>query len=51
MATMDKLSEQIDNVQKRAKKIEMDMKRLLQEALEKKKQKDNRGNWLLAWVF
>lgn len=31
--TMDKLSEQIENVQKRAKKIEMDMKRLVEEAL------------------
>lgn len=41
--TMNKLSEQIENVQKRAKKIEMDMKRLVEEALQKKKQKDNRG--------
>ncbi|CDW78314.1 vacuolar sorting protein [Stylonychia lemnae] len=41
--TMDRLSEQIENVQKRSKKIEMDMKRLLQEALEKKKAKDTRG--------
>ena len=33
----------MDNVEKRIKKIEVDMKRLLSEALEKKKQNDNRG--------
>lgn len=43
METMNKLSEQIENVQKRSKKIEADMKRLLEEALQKKKAKDNRG--------
>ena len=37
MDTMNKLSEQIENVQKRAKKIEMDMKKLVDEALQKKK--------------
>lgn len=37
METMSKLQDQIDNVQKRSKKIEADMKRLTQEALEKKK--------------
>jgi len=42
--TMNKLSEQIENVQKRAKKLDMDMKRLLEEALQKKKQKDQRGS-------
>jgi hypothetical protein len=41
--TMNKLSEQIETVEKRIKKIDADMKRLLQEALEKKKAKDTRG--------
>ena len=41
---MNKLSEQIENVEKRVKKIDADMKRLLDEALAKKKQKDTRGN-------
>ena len=38
--TMNKLNEQIENVEKRVKKIDADMKRLLEEALAKKKQKD-----------
>lgn len=41
--TMNKLSDQIENVEKRIKKIDADMKRLLEEALQKKKQKDTRG--------
>jgi len=41
--TMEKLSEQIDIVEKRAKKIDADMKRHLQDALAKKKAGDQRG--------
>ena len=41
--TMGKLQDQIENVEKRSKKIEADMKRLTMEALEKKKAKDTRG--------
>ena len=41
--TMQKLQDQIENVEKRSKKIEADMKRLLGEAMEKKKAKDTRG--------
>jgi len=37
------LQDQIENVEKRSKKIEADMKRLMSEALEKKKAKDTRG--------
>jgi len=33
MEAMNRLSEQIENVQKRSKKIEADMKRLVEEAL------------------
>jgi len=40
---MQKLQDQIENVEKRSKKIEADMKRLMSEALEKKKAKDTRG--------
>lgn len=40
---MDKLGAQIENVEKRIKKIDADMKRLVEEALQKKKQKDTRG--------
>ena len=50
--TMNKLSLQIENVEKRTKKIEADMKRLMSEALEKKKAKDTRGKYFvlaLAW--
>ena len=38
--TIDKLNEQIENIKKRIKKVEVDMKNLTTEALEKKKQKD-----------
>ena len=41
--TMEKLSEQIDIVEKRAKKIDADMKRHLSDALAKKKAGDQRG--------
>ena len=41
--TMEKLSEQIEIVEKRAKKIDADMKRHLQDALAKKKAGDQRG--------
>lgn len=41
--TMNKLTEQIETVEKRVKKIDADMKRLLEEALQKKKAKDTRG--------
>ena len=34
---MNKLNEQIDNVEKRIKKVDADMKRLLEEAITKKK--------------
>jgi hypothetical protein len=34
---MNKLSDQIENVEKRIKKIDADMKRLVEEALQKKK--------------
>jgi uncharacterized protein YoxC len=34
---MDKLSETIENVNKRVKKLEADMKKLTEEALQKKK--------------
>jgi hypothetical protein len=44
--TMNKLSDQIENVEKRTKKIEADMKRLMSEALEKKKAKDTRGKYI-----
>ena len=40
---MQKLQDQIENVEKRTKKIEVDMKKLMGEALEKKKAKDTRG--------
>ncbi|CDW89679.1 vacuolar sorting protein [Stylonychia lemnae] len=40
---MTRLQEQMDTVEKRIKKVEADMKRLLAEALQKKKQNDNRG--------
>ena len=40
---MNRLGEQIENVEKRIKKIDADMKRLTMEALEKKKAKDTRG--------
>ena len=40
---MVKLTEQIEEVEKRAKKMDMDMKRLVSEALEKKKAKDTKG--------
>lgn len=43
METMNKLGDQIENVQKRGKKIEADMKRLMEEAMQKKKAKDTRG--------
>jgi hypothetical protein len=43
---MNKLSDQIENVEKRTKKIEADMKRLMSEALEKKKAKDTRGKYI-----
>jgi len=42
---MQKLQDQIENVEKRSKKIEADMKRLMSEALEKKKAKDTRGKF------
>ncbi len=45
--TMQKLQDQIENVEKRSKKIEADMKRLMGEALEKKKAKDTRGKLVL----
>ena len=41
--TMDHLGNQIDIVDKRLKKIEMDQKRHIQEALAKKKAGDIRG--------
>ncbi len=41
--TMDKLSEQIETVEKRAKKIDNDMKKHTSEALAKKKAGDQRG--------
>ena len=41
--TMEKLSEQIETVEKRAKKIDADMKRHLGDALAKKKAGDQRG--------
>lgn len=40
---MDKLSEQIETVEKRAKKIDTDMKRHTTDALAKKKAGDQRG--------
>ena len=40
---MNKLMDQIENVEKRIKKIDMDIKNLLQEALSKKKANDKRG--------
>lgn len=43
-ATMDKLSEQIEIVEKRAKKIDADMKRHVSDALAKKKAGDQRGS-------
>lgn len=41
--TMGKLSDQIETVEKRAKKIDADMKKHLQDALAKKKAGDQRG--------
>ena len=41
------MQDQIENVEKRSKKIEADMKRLMSEALEKKKAKDTRGKYYL----
>ena len=43
MTTMQRLQEQIDAVKARSKKVEVEMQNRLKEALEKKKQKDNRG--------
>ena len=43
MNTMQRLTEQIDAVKARSKKVEVEMQNRLKEALEKKKQKDNRG--------
>jgi hypothetical protein len=41
--TMTKLQDQVEDVKKRSKKMEVDMKRITMEALEKKKAKDTRG--------
>ena len=41
--TMSKLQDQIDIVEKRAKKTDDDMKKFVSEALAKKKAGDNRG--------
>ena len=41
--TMNKLSDQIEIVEKRAKKIDEDMKKYTVEALQKKKAGDQRG--------
>ena len=43
MVTMQRLQEQIESVKARSKKVEVEMQNRLKEALEKKKQKDNRG--------
>lgn len=43
METMEKLRDQIETVEKRSKKLDADMKRLVEEALAKKKAKDDRG--------
>ncbi len=40
MDVLSQLEEQMDGVEKRVKKIEVDMKRLLEEALQRKKSKD-----------
>jgi hypothetical protein len=40
---MNKLNDQIDAVEKRIKKVDADCKKLVDEAIAKKKQKDTRG--------
>ena len=40
----------MENVDKRVKKLDIDMKRLIEEALIKKKQKDTRGTHI-AYYF
>ena len=42
-STMDRLSDQMNSVEKRIKKLEADQRRLLEEALQKKKTGDQRG--------
>lgn len=44
LETMEHIDQSIANVDKRIKKLEADMRSLLQEALAKKKAKDTRGN-------
>lgn len=44
--TMDKLSTQIETVEKRVNKVDQDMKKFTQEALAKKKAGDQRGKLL-----
>ncbi len=43
MATMEKLSNQIENVDKRARVLENKVNSLKMEAIQKRKAKDNRG--------
>lgn len=43
---MDKLSTQIETVEKRVNKVDQDMKKFTQEALAKKKAGDQRGKLL-----
>lgn len=40
---MMRLNDQMETVEKRIKKIDVDMKRLIEEALQKKRLKDTRG--------